>query len=103
MENIQIIRLINNEEIMADITEDDTHYRLTNPVRLAIMQGPDGKPSVGFAPFPTHAEQKKDYEISIAKKHVMYQYDPMQDYINNYNQIFGAGIVLPPAKQLITG
>jgi len=103
MENIQIIKLINNEEIMAEVSETETHYTITNPVRLAIMPGPDGKPNVGFAPFPTHSEQKVDTEITIAKKHVLYVYEPMQDYLNNYNQIFGSGIVLPPAKQLITG
>jgi len=33
---------------------------------------------------------------------VVYEYTPAQEYLNNYNQIFGSGIVLPPTKQLIT-
>ena len=100
--NIQVLKLLNNEEVLADIEQDDTHFILNNPVSIAIVRGPTGQPSVGFAPFPIHSEQKKDYQISIAKKHVLYYYVPAQDFINNYNQVFGSGIVLP-SKQLVTG
>jgi hypothetical protein len=101
---IQIVKLINNEEIMADVESDDTNLVLTNPVGVAIVRGQDGRPNVGFAPWPLHAEQsEKDTTYSIAKKHVLYYYVPAEDFINNYNQIFGAGIMVPPTKQIITG
>ena len=61
-----------------------------------------GQPNVGFTPFPLHAEQKKDQAIAFSKKNIVYSYVPAQDFIDNYNQIFGAGIVLPN-KQLIVG
>lgn len=100
--NIQILKLLNNEEVLADIEEDDTHFILNNPVGVAIVRGAGGTPSVGFAPFPLHSEHKKDFQMSIAKKHVLYYYTPAEDFINNYNQVFGSGIVLP-SKQLVTG
>ena len=102
--SIRIVKLVNNEEIMAEIEVDDTHVILTNPVGVAIVRGQDGRPNVGFAPWPLHADPtEKDTTHSVAKKHVLYYYTPAEDFINNYNQIFGAGIMVPPTKQIITG
>jgi len=101
--NIIVLKLTSNEEVLAEIeSQTDTKYVLKNPVGVAIVRGKDGQPSVGFAPFPLHAEQKTDAIISIDKTHVVYQYIPAEDFIKNYNQIFGSGIVLP-SQQIITG
>jgi len=102
--NIQAMKLITGEEILADIeSQSETEFVLSNPVGIAIVRGSTGQPSIGFAPFPLHAEQKKDATLTLAKKHIVYYYTPAEDFINNYNQLFGSGIVLPPTKQLITG
>lgn len=100
---IEILKLVNGEEVLAEIeTESETEYVLLNPVSIAVVRGTSGQPSVGLAPFPLHSEQKKDTTIAIKKKSVVYSYTPAEDFVNNYKQIFGAGIVLPN-KQLITG
>ena len=103
MENIKVVKLITGEEILAEIESGELGYRLINPVRIAVMPGQNGQPNIGFAPWPIHSEQEKDSEVIVARKHVVYEYTPAQEYLNNYNQIFGSGIVLPPTKQLITG
>ena len=100
---IEILKLISGEEVLSEIeSESETEYVLCNPVGIAVVRGKDGQPNVGLAPFPLHAEQKKNTTIAMAKKSVVYSYVPAEDFINNYNQIFGSGIVLP-SKQLITG
>lgn len=100
---ILAIKLITGEDILAEVdTESEVEYILVNPVGIAVVRGRDGNPNVGFAPFPLHAEQNTGATIAIAKKHVVYSYVPAEDFINNYNQIFGSGIVLPN-KQIITG
>lgn len=102
--NIKVLKLITQEEVLGEIeSESETEYVLCNPVAIAVMRGKDGNPNVGFAPFPLHAEQKIDGTIAIAKRNVVYSYVPAEDFINNYNQVFGSGIVLPPKKSLITG
>lgn len=102
--NIQAMKLITGEEILADVeSQSETEFVLSNPVGIAIVRGQNGQPNVGFAPFPLHAEQKKNAILTLAKKHIVYYYTPAEDFINNYNQLFGSGIVLPPTKQLITG
>lgn len=100
---IIVLKLISNEEVLAELkSQDDKEFVLRNPVGVAIVRGSTGQPSVGFAPFPLHAEQKSETIISIDKSKVIYHYAPAEDFVTNYNQIFGSGIVLP-SKQLITG
>jgi hypothetical protein len=96
------LKLITGEDLLGAIeSESETEFVLENPVGIAVVRGKDGQPNVGFSPFPLHAEQKKDSTIAIAKKNVVYSYVPAEDFITNYNQIFGSGIVLPPVKKLI--
>jgi hypothetical protein len=102
--DIKILKLMTGEEVLGEIeSESETEFVLVNPVGVAVVRGKDGQPNIGFAPFPLHAEQKSGTTIAFAKKNVVYSYEPAQDFVNNYNQIFGTGIVLPPQKTLITG
>ena len=101
------LKLVTGEEILGElvriVTEDEKKsYRLKNPVGISIVRGQDGRPNVGFAPFPLHSEDKTGKEIDIDTRHVVYSYDPAEDFKSNYDQIFGSGIVLPN-KTLITG
>jgi len=98
---ILALKLVTHEEVLGEIeSESETEFVLVNPVGITVVRGKDGMPSVGFSPFPLHSEQKTGSTIVLAKKHVVYSYVPAEDFVNNYNQIFGSGIVLP-SKQLI--
>lgn len=101
---ILAFKLVTNEELLGEVeSESETEFVIENPVGIAVVRGKDGQPSVGFTPFPLHAEQKSGATIAISKKNVVYSYVPAEDFIKNYDQIFGAGIILPPQKSLITG
>jgi len=106
MADIKIYKLITGEEILGEFDEQHAYnnnvIRIKNPVGVAVVRGKDGSPNVGFAPFPLHAPQKKDATIDFKPEVIVYSYEPAQDFIDNYNQIFGSGIVLPN-KQIITG
>jgi len=100
---IKILTIITGEEVLGEVEiESETEVVLVNPVGVAIVRGKDGQPNVGFAPFPMHADQKTGESIAFAKKNVIYSYVPAKEFVDNYNQIFGSGIVLPN-KQLIVG
>ena len=100
---ILALKLVTGEDILGEVeSQSEIEFVLVNPVGIAIVRGKDGQPNVGFAPFPIHAEQKTGATVAIAKRNVVYYYEPAQDFINNYNQIFGSGIVVPN-KQIITG
>ena len=99
---IIVLKLITGEEVLGEVqAQSETEWVLENPVGIAVVRGKDGQPNVGFAPFPIHAPQKPRSIVFLSKKHVIYSYVPAEDFITNYNQIFGSGIVLPPTKQLI--
>ena len=98
------LRLVKGEDLLGELeSESETEFVLVNPVGITVVRGKDGQPNVGFSPFPLHSEQKTGTTIALAKKHVVYSYIPAEDFVKNYNQIFGSGIILPPTNQLITG
>jgi len=97
-------KLITGEDVLGEVeSESEIEFVLENPVGIAVVRGKDGTPNIGFSPFPIHAEQKSGATIAISKKNVVYSYVPAQDFVDNYNQIFGSGIIVPPQKSLITG
>jgi len=105
--DIIALKLVTGEDILGElegrVTTDKTEsFRIKNPVGISIVRGQNGQPNVGFSPFPLHAEQKSGTTIDIDSQHVVYSYEPAEDFKENYNQIFGSGIVLPN-KTLITG
>ena len=100
--NIKAFKLTTGEEIIGEVSFVSETFTIKNPVGITFHRGADGKPGVGFAPFPIHAEQKTDATIDIHTQHVVYSYEPAKDYVDNYKEIFGSKLVLPN-KTLITG
>ena len=101
--DIIALKLVTGEDILGEnVVKGGDIWTLKNPVGITIVRGQDGKPNIGFSPFPLHAEQKTDATIDIHHEHVVYYYDPAEDFKENYNEIFGSGIILPN-KTLITG
>jgi hypothetical protein len=101
---IYAIKLVTGEELLGEVEiEEFNRMVIKNPLGIAIVRGKDGQPNVGFAPFPIHAEQKSDTTIAFLREHIVYYYVPAEDFVSNYNQIFGAGIILPGQQQIITG
>ena len=99
--NILAFKLVTGEDVLSEVeSQTETEFVLCNPVGIAIVRGQNVQPIVGFSPFPLHSEQKSGSIISIAKKHVVYYYTPAEDFIKNYDQIFGSGIILPPSQLL---
>jgi len=103
--NIKVIKLVSGEEVLSEIEiTSETEYVLLNPVTINLMRDPTNPKNVqvGFAPFPIHAPQKPGNRVVIARKHVVYEYEASEDFLENYGKIFGSGIITPP-KQLILG
>ena len=102
--NIVICKLITGEEVLGeDVSDDLKLIKLKNPVGIAVVRGKDGTPNVGFAPFPLHAEGKSGTVVAFDRENVVYYYEPAEDFKQNYDQIFGAGIIVPKQQSIITG
>jgi hypothetical protein len=103
--NIQGIKLVTGEEVIADISvTNEGQLQLKNPVQLRMVppKVPGAQPQMGFVPFPAFSQQKQDEIILVEPLHVVYNYTPATDISDNYNQMFGSGIITPPT-QIITG
>lgn len=97
IENVKLVKLINGEEIVAQVTENDTHYICKDPVGIGPTQQGDGAMSVGFFPFIPYAEEG-DFEF---RKEVVIIVVPVQGEVkDNYSKIFGS-IELPPEQKII--
>jgi hypothetical protein len=102
--NIQGIKLVTGEEIIADVSVLRGQLELKNPVQLRMVppKVAGASPQMGFVPFPAFSQQKQDETILIEPIHVVYHYTPAKDISDNYNQMFGSGIITPHS-QIITG
>lgn len=97
--NVKYIKLLNGEELVAEVIKDDLRTVIKNPIRLVIMPSKaDPKtPSVGLAPWAEFSEEK---EITLDRSHILAIMTPIQEIVNQYNSIFG-GIVAPPSKLIL--
>jgi hypothetical protein len=93
------IKLVTGEDVLGEIAVNNAQgMRLKNPVGIAIVKGQDGVTQIGFSPFPIHSEPQSDLEIGFETIHIVYSYLPATDFIKNYENIFGSGLIVPDNK-----
>lgn len=100
--NIQILKMINGDEVLAEVIgAQDGYLTIKNPVRVVVMPTKTNPqtPTVGFAPWAEFSEEKV---FTIHKAHVIVTMKPVQEFINQYNGMFG-GIVAPSSKLIVPG
>lgn len=96
-ENLKMIRFITGEEILAEIVNDsDGILEIKNPIRVIVMpsKADPKNPQVAFAPY---AEFTDDKDFTFDKTHVLTMYNPITQFINQYNTVF-SGLVVPDSK-----
>ena len=98
MSNIKCLKLITNEDIICEYSDSDGVVKLTNPVQVSMVPTRSGEPNFGFIPFPLVSNDK---EIIIRAEAIMFVCEPAEEFLNQYNQIFGSGIVTPSKKLIV--
>ena len=104
--NVKLLRLKSGEDVIADVTLVDTEdtIKLENPAMLMPIPGHahGGQVSMGFGPWAPFSDDK---QFEIPRDWLVYISTPNSDLLNQYNQMFGSGIVVPNmkvGKQLLT-
>lgn len=99
--NIKIIKLINGDELLAEIVTDTDILKIKNPVRIVVMPNKmDPKtPNIGFAPWADFSEDKT---FTLDKSHVLCIMSPIKEFVNQYNTMFG-GLVVPTSNLIMPG
>jgi hypothetical protein len=100
--SVKIIKLITGEELLGEILpSSEVICKVKNPVRIVVMPNKiDPKtPNIGFAPW---AEFSDDKEFILDKTHILTIMTPINEFVNQYNSMFG-GLVVPKSNLIIPG
>ena len=97
---ISALKLVSGEELVVEITsEEGDLVTFKNPVASVLQRShQNGGAALGFMPW-MHAA---DGPFTVDKSKIICIAEVAEEVKNGYNQIFGAGIVVPP-KDLILG
>lgn len=92
MANVKIVRLMNGEELMGELTNDNaTYFKLKNVAFVQVMPSQSGNFTIGLLPFAPYAEET---EFSFDTNHRTTMFSPNVELLNNYNRIYGSGLVV---------
>lgn len=95
--NVKVYRLMTGEDIIADMEVDQNGIWMKNPAAIVVQQTQDGRVGAAFAPFAPFA---KDNKVLIRQTAVVGEMEVDVKMINEYNRIFGSGIVLAGANEM---
>ncbi len=92
--NIKSLKLVTGEDIICEYSLSDGIVTMKNPVQATLVPSrTSNQPNFGFAPFPLTSNDK---EITIEEKYILFVCEPAEEFVVQYNSIFGSGIVTPP-------
>jgi hypothetical protein len=98
---IKILKLVTGEELLGDADEvanQLNQIKFVKPCIIQLVPSRSNPEQVGIALIP-YASYAKDHTIMIDKDSVVWEQEPVDEIRNQYNSIFGNGIVL--AKSLV--
>ena len=91
---VKLIRMWSGEDVIADITKEDTDsITITDPI-VAVPSQQQGQ--IAFAPWSPLLQKDK---LEVTKKYIVYIADPQEEIIEQYNSMFGK--LSKPTKKLI--
>ena len=90
---IKLLRLKSGEDIVGDIIGENSEFLIVKNPAMLVPVG-DGRTSMqmGLMPWMPFSASK---EYEIPKDWIIVITEPLKDIVNNYNQVFGSGIVVP--------
>ena len=90
--NIKVLRLVTAEELIGEWDQEKSS--IFNPVVMV----PVSKDKIGFQPWITLGQ---DEEIFLKDQHIMAIVTPDKKLQNEYNRVFGSGLVMPEDDKII--
>ena len=84
--NIKVVRLVSGEELIGEWNEEKTI--INNPVIMV----PIAKDQLGFQPWIPYAEEEI---MTFKEQHIIVVVTPDKKLQNEYNKIYGSGLIVP--------
>ena len=98
MENVKVLKLTTGDEIVSELTDEGSFFRLKNPVRFIISPVSDSQMGVQMHPYVILSDDK---EFDILKDFVITVCNPVDEVLQSYQSQF-SDLVLPPENKLVT-
>ena len=90
--NIKVLRMVTAEELIGEWNEEKSS--IMNPVVMVTVS----KDKIGFQPWITLSDEE---EISLKDQHIMAIVTPDIKLQNEYNRVFGSGLVVPENDKIV--
>ena len=90
---IKILKLVTGEEVIGDVTESGSSLVIDKPCILQLMPSRSNPEQPVMALIP-YAPYTKEHRVTIDTKNVIWNEEPMKELYNQYNSLFGSGIVV---------
>ena len=87
--NVKIIRLISGEELIGDWNKE------TSTIISPVVMIPVAKDQLGFQPWVPYSEEE---EMVLKEQHIVVVLTPDNKLQNEYNKIYGSGLIVPDEK-----
>lgn len=95
---VKIFKMINGEVIIGEVvSEGAEQYVLKSPAEIGLQQAASGV-SVGIADYMPYATGN----LTVRKGAIASEGEPDEKLVNEYNRIYGSGIVIAPAGSIRT-
>lgn len=101
--NIKIFKPISGPEIIAELLNEGAEfYRISRPLTIHVMRGPDGNPSLAFSEFSMVTADKSPV-ILYKSALICEPMEPVPEIAANYQQNV-TGLILPQSSgQILAG
>jgi hypothetical protein len=94
--NLKLLRLRSGEDVICEVLKESAELIfIKNPAMLMPVGSQGQQMQMGMAPWMPFSDQN---EFEIPRDWLVVMSDVVKDIANNYNQIFGSGIVVPDVK-----
>ena len=95
---IKLLKLKSGEDLIANLEKENAEFiTVSNPaVLMPMSDGRGNAVQMGLVPWVPLSEAK---EFEIPREWVVLITEPTTSVVNNYNQVYGAGIVVPTVSQ----
>ena len=87
--NIKIVRIVSGEELIGDWNKE------TNTITNPVVMIPVAKDQLGFQPWIPYSEEEA---MTFKEQHIVVVLTPDTKLQNEYNRVFGSGLLVPEEK-----
>lgn len=91
---IKILKLVSGEELIADVKDQSNNdVVLDKPCMLQMIpsRANPEQHAMALIPYAIHTEYHK---VSVKREHIVWSEEPLKELYNQYNSVFGSGIVM---------